>query len=125
VHLDELPLEEDLDQMRVGPHPDPLADELGRHRIERPGDLDVVILMDLGVTVDGDVVGVLGDGQQMPELLRLEDLERAPLRGAVDPRAGVVVQPPFGFDLCVGQIQEVFAFEEGLVGVENSNRRAA
>jgi hypothetical protein len=49
--------------------------------------------------VEGDVVGGLRDGQQMSELFGAEDLEWAPLRGAVDPQAGVVDQPPLGAGL--------------------------
>jgi hypothetical protein len=67
--LDQSALVEDLDEPGVGAHRHALADEVAGDRIEGLRDLDVVIAVDLGVAVDGDVEADLGSSQEVGLLL--------------------------------------------------------
>ena len=56
MDLDELAPVEDPHQRAVGAHLDPGADQCAGDRVERPGDLDVMVAMDLRGRVDRHVV---------------------------------------------------------------------
>jgi hypothetical protein len=86
--LDQHAVVEDPDQVSVGPDLHALADEGGRHRVERPIDLDVVVPVDLGLGVVRKVVGMLRHRQQRLPFLGSEHLCRPATGGAVDPETG-------------------------------------
>ena len=56
MDLDQLATSEDPHQAAVGAHLDALADQVAGHRVERLGDFDVVIAVDLRRRVDRHVV---------------------------------------------------------------------
>ena len=98
----------------VGPDLDPAADQVAGHRVERLVHLDVVVAVDLGRGVDGQVVGLVGAGRSTRCLLDREHLGRAALGGAVDAHPGPLPAPRLGPALGVGQVDERLAGEERL-----------
>ena len=75
------------------------------HRVQRPGDLDVVVAVHLDPGEDRLVVG-LGHRQQTAGLELGEQLGRPPRGGAVDPHPGPLPAPRLGPGLGVGQVGE-------------------
>jgi len=84
----------DLDQLRAVEHAHELAvsadldagaEEVPRHRIERLGDLDVMIAMHPTRRVDRHVIDLVRDRQQMRLFLEAEMFERPALRRAMHP----------------------------------------
>jgi S1-C subfamily serine protease len=58
MDLDELAPMEDPHQRPVGTHLDPSADQRAWDRVERPGDLDVVVAVHFGRRVDRGLIGI-------------------------------------------------------------------
>ena len=70
-----------------------LANASARDRVERPGDLDMVVAGYLGVGVDGRVVARDGRGQQVRLFRFQEVLKRLTLSGAVYASSGLLQAP--------------------------------
>ena len=110
--LHQHPAVEQLDQRRVGAGIQVPAEILLRRGVERPGDLDVEVAVDLHPGQDRHVIGRARQRQQLPGLGGGEHLGRPGLDRAVDPRPGCVAAPRFRAGLRVGQAGEVLAGEE-------------
>jgi hypothetical protein len=98
VDLDQLPVVEQLDQRGVGTGLQLLAQQRARHRIQRLGDLDVMVAVHLDGGKDRHVVG-LGQRQQPGGLLGGEHLGRSGLDGAVQPQPRHLLAPGLGAGL--------------------------
>jgi len=119
VCLDELVPGEDAHQPRVAANRHRLADVAGGDGVERPGELDVMIGMDLALA---PLRRVEGGALEWPEggLLRLEeDLEGTPSRRAVEALAGHVLAPATRLALTVLDVDPRFSAEEALTHVLN------
>ena len=112
MDLDQLAPVEDPHQRPVGAHLDPSADERARDRVERPGDLDVMIPMHFRRRVDRDVIGRPRCRQQPGQLLGGEHLGGPLLGRAMHPQPGPLPAPDLGPALRVGEINEALASEE-------------
>jgi hypothetical protein len=114
MNLHQLATSEDPQQRPVSTHVGALADQVPRDRVERLGDLDMMIAVHLGGRVDRHVVGL---GRRRPQpwlLLDAEHVGRAGLDGAVDPHPGSLPTPRLGAALGVDEIDEGLAGEEAL-----------
>ena len=106
VDLDQLRAVEDPDELAVGADLDAGAEQVPRDRIERFGDLDVVIAMHPTRRVDRHVV-VLGRGrQQLRLLVETEVLQRPALGRAMDPHPCPPGAPRLDLGLSVSEIGE-------------------
>ena len=111
----------DLDQRAAvaGPHElavradlHVLADQVARHRVQGPGDLDVVVAVDFRAGIQRQVVGEHRGGQQPGCLFQGEQLGRAAPGGPVDPLPGPPGAPGLCLALRIGQAGELLAGEE-------------
>ena len=103
---------EDTHQRAVGAHLDPGANQCARDRVERPGDLDVMVAMHLRGRVDRDVVEP-GRCRPQPRLfLGSEHLGWSLLGGAMHPQSCPLAAPRLGPTLRVGEVDEVLTGEE-------------
>jgi hypothetical protein len=103
---------EDPHQRAVGAHLDPGADQRAGHRVERPGDLDVMVTVHLRGRVDRDVVDLGGRRQQPWCLFGGEHLGGSLLGRAMDPQPGSFPAPHLGPSLRLGKIDEDLTGEE-------------
>jgi hypothetical protein len=117
VDLDHLPAEEDLDEAAVDADGDALADQRPRDRIQRLGDLDVMVTMHLRDRPSRGVVHLGRCREQQVRFLEREHLGRAGADGAVDPHAGLDPTPVERTSLRVGQVGELLAGEERVAHV--------
>jgi hypothetical protein len=109
VDLDHLPAVQDLDQLGVGPDGDLLADQFARHRIQRPGDLDVMIPMDLGDRPGRQVIACVRGRSQHRGLQHGEHLSGTCLDRAVDPHPRPHPGPGLGLPLRLAETGELLA----------------
>jgi hypothetical protein len=114
MHLHQLAAGEHPHQRPVGAHLDALTDQVARHRVQRLGDFDVMVAVNLGCRVDRHVVGRRGRRPEPGLLLDAENLRRAGLDGAVHPHPSPLSAPRLDPALGVGEIDEVLAGEEAL-----------
>lgn len=105
---------EDLDARSVRPGLQVLADQAVVHRVERPGDLDAEVPVDLRLRPDRDVVGRRGERQQQVLLLGAESLIRTNRRRAVDAHPGAPETPANGATLSVLAVEELFSGKEAV-----------
>jgi hypothetical protein len=117
VDLDHLPAEEDLDEAAVDADGDALADQRPRDRIQRLGDLDVMVTMHLRDRPSRGVVHLGRCREQQVRFLEREHLGRAGTDGAVDPHAGLDPTPVERTSLRVGEVGELLAGEERVAHV--------
>lgn len=122
VGLDQLPTtgarRVQLDQLTVGAGVQVLAQELLGHRVQRLGDLDVVVAVDLDPGEDRLVIRVR-HGQQHGGRELGEHLDRAGLDRAVDPHPGPPGAPGVRAGLRVGKVGEVLPSPEVATHVLN------
>lgn len=107
------------DEPGVAAHLKTLPHVAGRHRVERPAELDVVIGVDGGLGPRRAVEGCRGERQQPRPLDRLEDEAGHLARRAVEPRPRMLPAPEEGPGLHLGQVAEALASEEVLAGKRN------
>ena len=88
----------------------------GRHRVEGVAVGDVVVGMNRGRAPVGHGVGLAVVGQQVCPLLLLEDHQRQPPGGAVDPMAGHLQAPPARLRPQVRQVAKVGNLKEPFPG---------
>ena len=112
MHLDQLATSEDAHQGAVGTDVDPGTDQVAGHRIQRLGDFDVMIPMDLRRGVDRQVVTLRRCRQQPRLLLDGEHFGGPALGGAMHPLSGPLPTPRLGPPLGVGEINERLTGEE-------------
>ena len=112
MHLDELAAGEDPHQAAVGADIDAAADQVPWHRVERLGDLDVMVPVHLRRHVDRKVIGRSRCRQQPRRLLDSEHLSRSALRRPMDALPGPFPAPQLGPPLRVGEIDERLPGEE-------------
>ena len=101
-------------QRPVGADLDPLADQVPGHRVQRLGDLDVMVAVDLGGGVDGQVVGQRRRRCEPGRLGEGEQLRRAALRRAVDGVPGPGGAPHLRPALGIGQVQQALPSEKAV-----------
>lgn len=95
----------------VGPHLHALADQAPRDRVEGLGHLDVVVPVDPGGDVEGQVIRSRWRREQVRGLLVGEDLGRSALGGAMRAQTGSGGAPLGGVALGVDQVHEGLAGE--------------
>jgi hypothetical protein len=118
VGLDQLPLAEHLQQPGGEASVDHSADQPPWHRVQRAGDLDVAVGMDLGPRPRGQLERLLGQRQQRRPLRGMEHHDR--LRASKRPAgaaAGDLQAPGLGGLLHRGQRAELAAGEEAVAHV--------
>ena len=112
VDLDQLAPVEDLDQLGIGPHLHPLADQLARDRVERLVHLDMAVAVDFRSRIGRQVIGPAGDGEQQTGLLDSEYLGWVQLGGAVHPHPRRARAPLSSPTLRVVEVDELLTGEE-------------
>lgn len=91
--LDQLAAVEHLDERPVGAHVDLLAAQLARNRVQRFGEVDVMVAVHLGLRPNWHVIALGWGGQQPWGLGEGEHLGGAGLGGGVDPYPGDLGAP--------------------------------
>src|SRR5450432_728744 len=120
MHFDELRAEVDLHLRLVGADADVLAQIAIGHRVERVGDLNVMIGMDLrSRDPRRHVEGRFGRREHRRLLDRLEHLAWDATGGAVHARASDLAAPVLGAAACVVQVDEGLAVEPALTHVRH------
>jgi hypothetical protein len=114
MHLDQLAARVDAHQRPVGAHLDTLADQVARHRVQRLGDLDVVVAVHLGGRIDREIEGLRRRRPQQWRLLEPEHLGGPRLDRAVQAHPGALAAPRLGAALSVGEVNEGLTGEERL-----------
>jgi hypothetical protein len=112
MSLDELSAVVELGQLAVRTGRHRLPAQMMRNRVQRLGQLDVIVAGHLDLGVHRHRVPSRRGGQQRRGLPLGEHHRRLGARGAVDAQTGLLRAPPHSVVLGIGQIGEVLAGEE-------------